>query len=257
MAKNENMALAPQGAALPTKFNPAADAGAGLPDRRSDPDIYVIPHLILLQDLSPQCKKTEAAYVAGAEAGLFFNTATRRPLGKEVYVAPCAIQRRFAHLTTNKQDAEFLGIYVPTDPLVGKGISDKGFLRLPDGTFLQDWRYHLILLLRKDEEPCGCVLKLKSTMIPISRAWMEAMANQERTAPDGGKYVLPSYGAVYKLTVDVHRKNKNSWYGVKPEFFKDLDINSEKDAAIYQAAKRFGSAVQSGTAEIATEEQEN
>src|SRR3990167_7412492 len=99
--KSTALALTPEaGSALPVKFNPADDAGAGLPDRRSDPDVYVIPYLVLLQDLSPQVRKAEAAYVEGAEAGVFFNTATRQPLGKEGYVVPCGFQRRYGHLSS-------------------------------------------------------------------------------------------------------------------------------------------------------------
>ena len=52
----------------------AADAGSGF--ENADKDSYAIPFIKLLQSMSPQCKKSNGAYIQGAEEGMLFNTVT-------------------------------------------------------------------------------------------------------------------------------------------------------------------------------------
>lgn len=52
-----------------------------------NPDQLIIPRLTILQDLSPQVKKTKAEYVEGAEPGLIFNNVTNT-LDKEIKFYP-------------------------------------------------------------------------------------------------------------------------------------------------------------------------
>ena len=47
-----------------------------------------IPRLDILQDLSPQAKKRDPAYIEGAEAGLLFNTVSLMLYGSKVFFVP-------------------------------------------------------------------------------------------------------------------------------------------------------------------------
>jgi hypothetical protein len=71
------------------------DAGAGFED--ADANAYAIPFLQILQSGSPQCKKSDGAYIKGAEEGMFYNTVTQELYdGDEgVVVIPCHYMQRF------------------------------------------------------------------------------------------------------------------------------------------------------------------
>ena len=73
---------------LPVGLDLESMAGAGL-EAVSVKDI-AIPFLKILQDLSPEVKKTKAEYIEGAEPGLICNTVTGE-LYKEIRVIPCYI----------------------------------------------------------------------------------------------------------------------------------------------------------------------
>lgn len=47
-----------------------------------------IPRLDVLQDLSPQAKKRDPAYIEGAEPGMLFNTVSQKLFGSSVYFVP-------------------------------------------------------------------------------------------------------------------------------------------------------------------------
>jgi hypothetical protein len=51
-------------------------------------DDLVIPRLSIIQDLSPQHKKSKAEYIEGAEPKMIFNTATNELYGNKVFVVP-------------------------------------------------------------------------------------------------------------------------------------------------------------------------
>ena len=61
---------------LPAEMNFVQDAGAGL--ENIDKDDLALPFLKLLQSGSDETKKKHANYVEGAEAGMFYNTVTKR-----------------------------------------------------------------------------------------------------------------------------------------------------------------------------------
>lgn len=54
-----------------------------------------IPRLDVLQDLSPQRKKNDPAYIEGAEEGMLFNTVTGELYGTEVYFIPCYYKKEW------------------------------------------------------------------------------------------------------------------------------------------------------------------
>ena len=61
---------------LPAKIDFISDAGAGL--ENIDKDDLALPFLKLLQTGSDETKKKHANYVEGAEAGMFYNTVTKK-----------------------------------------------------------------------------------------------------------------------------------------------------------------------------------
>ena len=252
MAKNENMALVPQGATLPIKFNPAADAGRGFEE--AGKDAYAIPYLILLQALSPQCNSTESKYLKGAAAGIFVNSVSGKIYGPQVMVVQAHFQQRFVQWADREKGGGLRGVYQPGDPIIATAQrDDRGRLLLADGTYLSDTRYHFVMVVVPNVPPEPCVFGLTSTQIKKSRAWMTHLQSQRMVGP-AGEFCPPTYASAYTLTSCPEQNAKGKWFGFKPEFARFL---GDKDAALYSAAKTFAEAVQGGTAEITTDEEEN
>src|SRR3990167_10124688 len=75
MSKTKEVAVKEEMTALPAlQMDFEADAGKGF--ENADKDAYAIPFLSILQSGSPQCKKSEGAYIKGAEEGMLYDTVT-------------------------------------------------------------------------------------------------------------------------------------------------------------------------------------
>lgn len=55
----------------------------------------IIPRIELIQALSPARKKSDPAYIEGADEGMMFNNVTRELYGLEVMVVPVYYQKQF------------------------------------------------------------------------------------------------------------------------------------------------------------------
>ena len=62
-----------------------------------DSEDLITPRLRILQSGSPQVKKQRPEYIAGAEAGMIYNTASRNVTegGEGLLVVPCAFNKEF------------------------------------------------------------------------------------------------------------------------------------------------------------------
>lgn len=70
-----------------------------------------IPRLDVLQDLSPQRKKSEPEYIDGAEEGMLFNTVTNELYGQEVYFIPCYFKKEWIIWKLQSAGGGFNGAY--------------------------------------------------------------------------------------------------------------------------------------------------
>ena len=57
------------------------DSGSGFEETSAES--FAIPFLSILQSGSPQCKKSDGAYIKGAEEGMLFNSVTGDMYGEE------------------------------------------------------------------------------------------------------------------------------------------------------------------------------
>ena len=91
-ARNE---VTEKGSNLPTLSLFIKDAGQGL--ENMDKDDLALPFLKLLQSGSDETKKKHANYVEGAEAGMFYNTVTKKLYSGEkgIEVIPCFYKLTF------------------------------------------------------------------------------------------------------------------------------------------------------------------
>jgi len=217
------------------------DAGEGFENATSDS--YAIPFLLILQSLSPQCKKTDGAYIKGAEEGMLFNTVTQELFDgdKGVDVIPCYYRRVFLQWAPRESGGGFRGEHLPSDPMIETTKTDAlGRNVLPNGDLLVDTRVHYVLLLRPDGFS-PAVVSLSSTQVKKSKQWMSKMQDVKMKNAAGVPFTPPMFSHVYQLTTTPESNDKGSWYGLKVVMKSPV-----VDPVVFAAAKEFKRQISSG-----------
>lgn len=230
------------------------DANGGF--EQADKDAYAIPFLSILQSMSPQVKKSDGAYIPGAEEGSLYNSVTQTVFNGDegVEVVPCYYQRRFIRWGAREAGGGFKGEYAPNDPIINEAKNVDGHLLFPDqlGAFnektsdiLMDTRNHYVLILQADGSFTTALISLTSSQIKKSRQWMSKMEGLKLKRADGSIFTPPMFSHKYKLTTVPESNDMGSWYGWKIETGKAID-----DAGLYQAGKAFRDAISAGEVKV-------
>lgn len=234
------------------------DAGGGF--ETADADAYAIPFLAILQSGSPQVKKSDGAYIKGAEEGFLFNTVTQALVdgAKGVDVIPCYYKRSFIRWAPRDAGGGFKGEYAPSDVAAGtvpglQNINGEYFMDVPAGVAprdakgvalydqLSDTRTHYVLVLDDVGGYSPAVISFGSTQIKKSRQWMSKMNGIKMTRADKTLYTPPMFSHVYHLSTVPESNDKGSWFGWKIETKAPL-----AEMPLYGAAKSLRDSVVSG-----------
>lgn len=246
----------PQRTAMAAAIDFSQDAGAGI--EGADKDSFAIPFLLVLQPLSPVVvEKT----VPGAEAGMIMNSVTNE-LYKELYLVPCAFQRRWIRWGAREAGGGFKGEFTTPQAMEIKARGEvkemEGRLYYPetDGSInpkrsdrLADTRSHYVIGIRDPKEPgfaFPAVLALTSTGIKVSKNWMSRIEGLRLRKPSGELFNPPSFSHIYKLSSVMEKNDKGTW------FLPVINIVGPVEAAeLYQTAKLFHTNVTSGSVTVA------
>lgn len=71
----------------------------------------VIPRLEIIQDLSPQRKKSEPEYIEGAEEGMMYNTVSKQLYAGDVIIVPVLFRKEYIIWKNRKMGGGFIGSY--------------------------------------------------------------------------------------------------------------------------------------------------
>jgi hypothetical protein len=230
------------------------DAGFGFEEATKD--AYAIPFISVLQAGSPQVKKSEGAYIKGAEEGDIFNSVSQDVTkGDEgVLVVPCYYSRRFVQWGNRSNGGGFKGEFTADDPIVSKTKAIAGRDLLPNdaGEFdpsssdaLVDTRNHYVLVLDKNGGYSPALIAMSSTQLKKSRQFMSKMEALKFKRADGSLFTPPMFSHIYKLTTVPESNDKGSWFGYKIELVGKLE-----DPALYGAAKGFRNAITAGEVKV-------
>jgi len=240
MAKPETaVAVKEEAGALGAVIDFGADSGEGFEE--ADASSYAIPFLRVLQSLSPQCKKMDAAYVKGAEEGDFFNTVTEKIYkGEEgVIVVPCHYVHKFNAWAPRESGGGIKGTYTPAEAANLHTTQNERFQNvLEDGSILTDTRDHYVIIVNPDGNFEPALLTLSSTQMKKSKKWMSLMQGIRIQGQ-----VAPMFSQKYKLSPVSESNDKGSWTGIKIEHVGQVD-----SIELYNAAKSFREMVRSGEA---------
>lgn len=237
MAKQE--LVKKEEAQLPAVIDFTADSGSGFEE--ADQKSYAIPFLRVLQSGSPQVKKSDGAYIKGAEEGNLFNTVSGAVMDgdKGVIVIPCHYSRQYLEWAPRDSGGGLKGSH---DSITGEEIlkkcykGDKGEDITPDGTIMQDCRNHYLLIVKDDGSYEPALMSLTTTQIKQSKKWMSLMQNIRINGQPA-----PMFSQMYRITTVPQSNDKGSWYGIKIEHVSQI---TKKD--LYEAAKEFRTMIRSG-----------
>lgn len=221
------------------------DAGLGFEE--ADSDAFAIPFIRILQSGSPQCKKSDGAYIEGAEEGVIFDTSTSELMGQQLNVIPCHYRRVFIEWVPQDEGGGFVAEH---DVIKGKQLEaqlDEDRM-LPNGHQLVDTRMHYCI---NAETGDPLVICMASTQLKKSRNWMNIMDKAKGEREDGSFYRLPMFAQIFSLTTIPEKNDKGSWFGWKIE-----RTGLVEDHKLYQHAKNFRNLIVEGKVEVKYEQEE-
>ena len=213
------------------------NAGRGFSQRRED---SVLPMVRILQDLSPQVKPRDPAYIEGAKAGDFYIAASNRVIPGTpglVGVIPCGFAHEYVEWRPRGQGG-MVGRH-PLDKLppdaqertVFENGKDRVKMLRDNNNQLVDTRYHFFVY-----EGQGFVIPFSSTGHQSSRRWTFMMSSHR--LPNGRPY--PGFARKYQLKTMTKRNAEGEWYVVEPV---DLGWSSREE---YLLGRAMANAIEAG-----------
>lgn len=232
----------------------AQDGDAGFEEAESN--AYAIPFIYILQSGSPQCKRSDGAYVKGAEEGMFYDTVSKRLFdgSKGIVVIPCHYNQRFIEWVPREAGGGgFVGEHAPDSNILAHTHKDaKNRDALPNGNIIVDARNHYVLLLEEDGSLTPALITMSSTQQKKSKQWMSMMKGFKIKNPSTGQFVTaPMMSRMYRLTTVPESNDKGSWFGFSVEL-----AGLVTDRAHYAEAKALQQAVKSGAIRAKYEQEE-
>ena len=202
-----------------------ATSGGGLEEVTSD-DIQ-IPFLRVLQALSPQIKKSDPAYIKGAEQGGIFNTVTKKFWSGDdgVLVIPVHFQKKLLEFVPRSEGGGFVGELDPKNlPKVVK--EDNGMEMLENGNELVRTAQHYVKIVHDDGNLENAIVDMKKTQLKKSREWVSIMGMFKYPKEAGQNLVgktMDSWYNMFRLTTVEESNDKGSRYTWKIVHEKQVD----------------------------------
>tara|TARA_R100000697_G_scaffold7968_1_gene13612 strand:+ start:48 stop:809 length:762 start_codon:yes stop_codon:yes gene_type:complete len=241
-----------QGGALAT-LDFVSDSGMGL--ENIDKSDLALPFLKLLQSGSDETKKKHAKYVEGAEAGMFYNTVTKKLYNGEkgIEVIPVYYKMTYPEWAPfEKREGRPIHNDRGPEIMAKTNQNDRNKDMLDNGNEIIKTANHFVIVL--GDRPEKALMTMKSTQLKVSRSWNSLMEDQFEVDPKTNKSVpAPMFSRVYKLN-SVENSGSFTWHGYNVNLLRKVD-----DAGIYQMARDFHTSLKKGQAkaESYTEEESN
>ena len=241
-----------QGGAVAT-LDFVQDSGMGL--ENIDKGDLALPFLKLLQSGAYETKKKHAKYVEGAEAGMFYNTVTKKLYSGEKGIELIPVFYKMTYPEWAPFDkSEGRPVHPDRGPEVMAQTTKQGTKDvLANGNEIIKTANHFVIIL--GDKPEKALMSLKTTQLKTSRGWNSLMENEFEIDPKSKKAVpAPIFSRIYKLN-SVENQGNFTWHGYKVSLSRKVD-----NAALYQMARDFCISLKAGqkkTAESAEESQAN
>jgi len=232
-------------------------AGMGL--QSVDTSELRLPYIKILQDMSDQVKKDKAAYVPGAESGMFFNTSTKELLPSEITVIPVNVEQKLIELKPKTMSDKFSQFVEDHSNNMGywaqaKFDEQKNAYFLPNGNIIEKtWKF-LLLILKDDGSTRPAFLHLRVGQRKAGIEWYNMLMQTQAKLSNGTVLSPPSvFYTVYSLKTVTEN-------GVKGDFKtiamspKCETLSLENGQFLFKAAHKLAKSYLSG---LTTEQKED
>jgi len=227
----------------------AGHEGEGLDYDTSD---LQIPFIRIIQAMSPQVKKSDPSYIAGASQGDVFNTVTGQfwPSEEGITVIPCYQETKYLKWRPREQGGGFLGELSKDDPDLSRTQRSGAKEILPDGNELVKSDQHYVLVVDEDGIPGFGIVDMKSSALKVSRRWKTQLKMLTVKHPKTGQLVSPPlFGTQWKLSVVEESNDQGSWFN-----WAVSNDGFVQDKELLEAAMNFRKSVMAGEAKAVAED---
>ena len=235
------------------------DAGSASDNMTSDD--MLIPRLRILQSGSPVVKKSDGAYVKGAEEGMIFDNVSNEFFAGEtgITVVPVSYRRTFIEWS---DDRKFIADHgVNCTALLDRCTDDgRGGLRTPEGNSLVNTSEYFVYQIDKDGGYSPAMISMSSSGIKKAKKWNSMMNRLQIPHPSGKGTLNPAmFWTAYQITTVPESNDNGSWFNWEISMRFDAksggiiqNLDAGKD--IYLEAREFKKKVQSGDVNIKSDD---
>jgi hypothetical protein len=234
-----------------------ADAGIGTEGIGKDD--MALPFLSILQDLSPQTKKSKAEFVEGAKPGMFYNSVTKQFWDGEkgIPFVPASYQKTYIEWVPNQG-----GFVADHGEAAGKQLAEtgkrteKGELMLPNGNQLVETAYvfgivpggkwgeaddgagNKVPVWEFDGTANEVLLTAKSSGLKTTRTWNTQMMGVK--VPVQGRMITPALAFnLYLLKAKEVSNDQGTWFALEPTRMGNTPQIPEHGKNFYRQAVEF------------------
>ena len=225
-----------------TDLDMGGDAGQGFGD--AGREAFVIPTMVILQELSPACKRGGPDQLEGAEPGMIMNIATKEIFNGSdgVIVVPFYYTNTIYKWVDRDSGGGFRGVFPISEMKKWGGRkNDKGTLLDDEGLEMKETREHYCLLFNPNYGSIENILiAMSSTQIKRSKRWMTDMRNLRIKTKDGNYAEAPMYANRWRLCTREDVKGKDTWYSW--DIYLDFPLGKDEED-IYIKARDYSKAL--------------
>lgn len=239
------VAVKPQGDVVVAPESFEEHAGTGFDGITRDD--LAIPFLTILQSGSPECKRSEGAYIDGAQEGMLLNTVTKQLIDTakvKLYVVPAYYGRAFIEWRLRENGGGFVREHQPDPAILANTIRDeKSREILPNGNQINDTRTFYVMVLDDEGNPSPAVITMTSTQIKKSKQWLMQQNLLKLRNTAGQMYTPPMFASKWLVTTVPESNDKGSWMGWK---FEHAGYLAGPKDPVFIAARDFHNSVKTG-----------
>lgn len=199
-------------------------------------DDMIIPRIELIQALSPVRKKSDPAYIEGAEEGMLYNNVTRTLYGTEVTVVPVYYTKQF--LVWKDRKAGGGGSNGFRGAFATKELADRAIAELAEEALeVSDTAQHFVLV-RNGDDWQEAVISMAKSKIKVSKRWNSLM---RLTNTD-------SFSRAYKLSAVTETNARNESY-----FNFNVSALGFVNKELYERAEKLYETIRAGGVKVSND----
>ena len=180
----------------------------------------------IIQSMSPQAKKTEEAYVPGAEEGDLFHTVLNKAY-KKLYFVPCRFQHVHIQWKNREAGGGMVTAYENGDPSMPEtfNVDNRDVVKDDPESYLENTLQYICMMFDEDHNNLGpAILSFKSSQLKYARRFNATLAQTKLKRGDGSEFRAPIFAHKWELSTTPERNDRGSWFSYsigEKEFIKD------------------------------------